>query len=148
MLEKENLSKEYEEKLSNQSKNHKDKILFSIPEKTENEILAKLEIFENSDEMRNANLTLAVLAKKMNTNSKYLSEIINKNKGVSFSIYLNKLRINYIVEKLKNHPEYLQYKTSYLAEEAGFLSRTTFATIFKKITGQSPSEFIEQIKLE
>lgn len=130
--EKENISKEYEEKLSDQLKNFQASQLFSIPEKTEKMILAKLEIFETSKDLRDPNLSLATLAKKMNTNSKYLSEIINKHKEKNFNNYLNDLRVNYIVEKLKNHPEYLQYKTSYLAEESGFTSRTTFTTIFKK----------------
>lgn len=144
--EKETISKEYEEKLSDQLKNFQASQLFSIPEKTEKMILAKLEIFETSKDLRDPTLSLASLSKKMNTNSKYLSEIINKHKEKNFNNYLNELRVNYIVEKLRNHPEYLQYKTSYLAEESGFTSRTTFTTIFKKVTGKSPSEFIEQLK--
>lgn len=145
ILEKENLSRDYEKKLTGHL-NNKTNTTFVIPEKTENIILANLKMFESSEEMRNPNLSLALLAKQLNTNSKYLSEIINKQKEMSFSNYLNELRINYIVDKMRNNPEYLSYKTSYLAEEAGFLSRTTFTTIFKKITGQSPSQFIEQLK--
>jgi len=144
--EKENISKEYEQKLSDQLKDFQASHVFTIPEKTENLILSNLETFEKSKDVRDPSLSLSVLAKRMNTNSKYLSEVINKHKGKNFNNYLNELRVNYIVEKLIQNPEYLQYKTSYLAEEAGFASRTTFTTIFKNVTGKSPSQFIDELK--
>ncbi|PZU87817.1 MAG: hypothetical protein DI529_06520 [Chryseobacterium sp.] len=145
-LEKRSISEEYEQKLSDQLKDFQASNVFVIPEKTENLILSKLEIFEQSKDVTDPNLSLAVLAKRLDTNSKYLSEIINKHKEKNFSNYLNELRVKYIVDKLENNPEYLQYKTSYLAEEAGFASRTTFTTIFKNVTGTSPSQFIDQLK--
>ena len=145
-FEKLNISKEYEQKLSDQLKDFQASHVFTIPEKTENLILSNLETFEKSKDVRDPNLSLVVLAKRMNTNSKYLSEIINKHKGKNFNNYLNELRVNYIVDKLTQNPEYLQYKTSYLAEEAGFASRTTFTTIFKNVTGKSPSQFIDELK--
>ncbi|MCD9856169.1 helix-turn-helix domain-containing protein [Epilithonimonas sp. JDS] len=145
-FEKENISKEYEQRLSDQLKDFQASHVFTIPEKTENLILSNLETFEKSKDVRDPSLSLSVLAKRMNTNSKYLSEVINKHKGKNFNNYLNELRVNYIVEKLTQNPEYLQYKTSYLAEEAGFASRTTFTTIFKNVTGKSPSQFIDEIK--
>lgn len=145
-IEKRIISDEYEQKLSNQLKNFQASNVFVIPEKTENLILSKLNIFENSKDVTDPHLSLAVLAKRLDTNSKYLSEIINKHKEKNFNNYLNELRVKYIVDKLENNPEYLQYKTSYLAEEAGFASRTTFTTIFKNVTGTSPSQFIDQLK--
>ena len=145
-IEKRIISDEYEQKLSDQLKDFQASNVFVIPEKTENLILSKLDLFEKSKEVTDPHLSLAVLAKKLDTNSKYLSEIINKHKQKNFSNYLNELRVKYIVDKLQNNPEYLQYKTSYLAEEAGFASRTTFTTIFKNVTGTSPSQFIEQLK--
>jgi AraC-like DNA-binding protein len=144
--EKKVIYEEYEQKLSDQLKDFQTSNAFVIPEKTENLILSKLKVFESSKEVTNPHLSLAVLAKRLDTNSKYLSEIINKHKEKNFSNYLNELRVKYIVDKLENNPEYLQYKTSYLAEEAGFASRTTFTTIFKNVTGTSPSQFIEQLK--
>ena len=145
-IEKQHIFDEYEQRLSAQLKDFQASNVFVIPEKTENLILSKLEIFEKSQEVTDPHLSLAVLAKRLDTNSKYLSEIINKHKEKNFSNYLNELRVRYIVGKLENNPEYLQYKTSYLAEEAGFASRTTFTTIFKNVTGTSPSQFIEQLK--
>jgi AraC-like DNA-binding protein len=42
----------------------------------------------------------------------------------------------------------MNYKISYLAETCGFSSHSTFATIFKSITGITPITFIELLKKE
>lgn len=119
---------------------------FIIPEKTEIVILEKLKKFEKGSQFLNAELSLNSLAKEFNTNTSYLSEIINKHIGKNFKTYINELRINYITDKMRKNPEYLTYKISYLADEAGFTSRTSFTTIFKSVTGVSPSVFIESIQ--
>jgi AraC-like DNA-binding protein len=93
-------------------------------------------------------MSLAVLAGQLDTNTKYLSEIINKHYNVNFNGYINKLRINFIVNKLKSDPNFMNYKISYLAETCGFSSHSTFATIFKSITGITPITFIELLKKE
>lgn len=114
-----------------------------IPTETEQNILAKLRKFENSTKFTNKDMSLATLAAQLDVNTKYLSEVINKHYNDNFNTYINKLRINYIIEKLKNHPEYLHYKISYLAEESGFSSHSSFATVFKTITGIAPTTFID-----
>lgn len=120
----------------------------SIPTETEQAILAKLKKFENSTKYIHKDMSLATLAAQLDTNTKYLSETINKHYHDNFNTYINRLRINYIIEKLKNEPEYLNYKISYLAEESGFSSHSSFATIFKTITGIAPTVFIELIGKE
>jgi AraC-like DNA-binding protein len=119
-----------------------------IPIETENSLLVKLKRFENSSRFINKEMSLAVLAGQLDTNTKYLSEIINKHYNVNFNGYINKLRINFIVNKLKLDPNFMNYKISYLAETCGFSSHSTFATIFKSITGITPITFIELLKKE
>lgn len=119
-----------------------------IPEDTEKLILAKLKRFESTTRFTNKDISLAVLAGQFDTNTKYLSEIINTHYHVNFNTYINKLRINYLVEKLKSDPNYINYKISYLAEDCGFASHSSFATVFKSITGISPVTFIELLKEE
>lgn len=114
-----------------------------IPTETEQHILAKLKKFEASTKYTHKDMSLANLASQLDINTKYLSEIINKHYQDNFNTYINKLRINYIIEKLKNNPEYLHYKISYLAEESGFSSHSSFATVFKSITGIAPTTFID-----
>lgn len=120
----------------------------AIPTETEQAILAKLKKFENSTKYTNKDMSLATLSAQLDVNTKYLSEIINKHYQDNFNTYINRLRINYIIEKLKNEPEYLNYKISYLAEESGFSSHSSFATVFKSITGIAPTVFIDLIGKE
>lgn len=120
--------------------------MLNIPAETEQTILAKLKKFESSVKFTNNEMSLAMLAAQVDTNTKYLSEIINKHYQDNFNTYINKLRVNYIIGKLKSEPAYLNYKISYLAEESGFSSHSSFATIFKSITGIAPTTFIEILK--
>ncbi len=120
----------------------------NIPLETEQALLNKLKRFESSTKFTNNDMSLAVLAGQFETNTKYLSEIINKHYDVNFNTYINKLRINYIVEKLKSDPNFRNYKISYLAENSGFSSHSSFATVFKSITGIAPITFIELLKSE
>ncbi len=117
----------------------------SIPKETENTIIKKLFEFENSERFLNKEMSLAQLASQFETNTKYLSEIINVQKDKNFNAYVNELRINYITDKLKTDSTYLNYKISYLAEETGFSSHSIFTTVFKSVTGISPSIFIKII---
>jgi len=118
----------------------------SIPEKTENIVLEKLKLFENSQEFINPGISLQTLAKKLGTNTKYLSEIINQHKEKNFATYINELRINYIIQKLKDDSAYKNYKIKYLAEESGFSSHSLFASVFKNMIGISPANYIQLLK--
>jgi AraC-like DNA-binding protein len=120
----------------------------SIPEETEKSILQKLKRFETSKKYINKDMSLAVLAGQFETNTKYLSEVINKHYNDNFNTFINKLRIKYIIGKLKNDSNYINYKISFLAEESGFSSHSSFATVFKSIIGMSPGTFIDLIKKE
>ncbi len=113
---------------------------------TEVTILNKLQKFENGTKFTNKKISLSSLSVMLDINSKYLSYIINKNKNQDFNTYINQLRINYIVNKLKTDTNYQNYKLSYLAEECGFSSHSKFSQYFKTFVGKSPSEFISEIK--
>jgi len=117
-----------------------------IPEETEKALIRKLDQFENSTHFTKQEMSLASLASQFDTNTKYLSEIINTHKDKNFNSYINELRISYIIDKLKSNHTYLQYKISYLTEESGFSSHSSFATVFKSVTGISPTVFIDLLK--
>ena len=116
--------------------------------RTEARILKRLQAFEKSEKFLRKELTVSLLATQLNTNSKYLSEIIKNNKSQSFSTYVNSLRINYIVHKIYNDPKYREYKISYLAEACGYASPQVFVLAFKKTTGVTPSYFIQNLNDE
>ncbi|MGJ7029739.1 helix-turn-helix domain-containing protein [Niabella hirudinis] len=113
---------------------------------TELKLLKGLENFERSDHFLNGELSLSSLATRLNTNTKYLSYLIKTHKKADFNSYINELRVNHIVEKLKNQPGWRQYKISALATTAGFSSHSQFAAVFKTFTGLSPSVFIKYLE--
>lgn len=115
-----------------------------ISSSVEREILDKLMKFEDSEKFRNPKLTITTLAVQLKTNPTYLSTVIKTHANKNFNTYINELRIGYICEKIHLHPEYLNYKISYLAEDCGFASHSTFSTIFKSVTGISPSVFLRE----
>lgn len=118
---------------------------FVIPDKTEKRILNKLDEFEKSQKYIQKTVSLKTLAQQFDTNPKYLSEVVNKHKNSNFNTYINNLRIDYIVDKIRKDPEYRKYKVSYLADECGFSSHSLFTTIFKNRMSLSPTEFLQKL---
>lgn len=117
-----------------------------VPKEMEEKLLEKLNDFEKSTDFTKQATSLSRLALQFETNTKYLSEVVNSNKQKNFNTYINELRIRYIIDKLKNDPSYLQYKISYLAEDSGFSSHSLFATVFKSVTGIPPTTFISILR--
>lgn len=120
--------------------------VINISEDTTTSLLNKLSKFEKSEKFLKKDMNLTSLSNSLNTNPRYLSEIIKQHRGKSFNNYINGLRIHYITNKLYETPVFREYKISYLAEACGFSSREVFAVIFKKETGVTPSYFISQLK--
>ncbi|KMQ58347.1 hypothetical protein ACM39_18670 [Chryseobacterium sp. FH2] len=120
----------------------------NLSEETEIRLLKGLETFEKECRYNERGITLGKIATQLNTNTKYLSLVIKKHKSDNFSRYINTLRINYMVDKIENAPEYRKYKVSYLAEETGFSSANAFSKVFKDITGVSPSSYITLLEKE
>ncbi|MDQ0781372.1 AraC family transcriptional regulator [Chryseobacterium sp. W4I1] len=118
----------------------------SISEDTTISLLNKLSKFEKSEKFLKKDVTLTTLSNSLNTNPRYLSEIIKQHKGKNFNNYLNGLRIHYITSRLSTTPIFREYKISYLAEACGFSSREVFSVVFKKEMGVTPSYFISQLK--
>ncbi|KFC21491.1 helix-turn-helix domain-containing protein [Epilithonimonas lactis] len=114
-----------------------------LNEETSDNILAKLKIFEEATGFTEQGLTLHKLASRLETNSNYLSHVINQYKGMNFCRYIGELRIKYITEKLENDKTYLSYKIEYLGHECGISSRTNFSNLFREINGIRPKDFIK-----
>ncbi|ROI06890.1 AraC family transcriptional regulator [Chryseobacterium sp. G0240] len=131
--------------LSDQESKEKKKDDSPMTSEKEVHLLKSLEKFEKSNLFNDKNMSLSHLASKLNTNTRYLSYIINTHKGEEFKTYINRLRINYIIIKLTNEDIYRQYKISVLADECGFSSHSKFTAVFKNFTGLSPSLFIKYL---
>ena len=112
------------------------------------EILDKLKVFETEKGFLEKNLTQSILAKKLDTNTNYLSKIINHKKGVTFTSYLAELRVNYAILELRANSKFRSYNISAIAREVGFNSTEPFSKAFKNKTGLNPSYFIKKLEEE
>jgi AraC-like DNA-binding protein len=109
------------------------------------QIIQKLKLFEKEKGYINSKISINSLADEFETNSKYLSKIINEFKEKSFVTYINDLRIDYIILVLKEDKKMRKYNLQAIAIECGFNSAESFSTAFLKKTGIKPSYFIKEL---
>lgn len=101
-------------------------------------IKSKLSIVKDKELYCNPNLTLTDVAKELKLPAHTLSQFLNDNFSKPFSLFINELRIKKAKELLLLPNLYTIEAIGY---ESGFNSKSTFFTTFKKITGQTPSEY-------
>jgi len=109
------------------------------------DIVKKLNKLEAQEYFLNVNCNLRAVAKKVKTNATYLSQIINNHKGKKFNDYINDLRIEYAVKKLKSDKRFRSFSIKGIATELGYKSDYSFAKHFKNKTGINPSYYIKEI---
>lgn len=141
----ENLLAQQHEAISKPDATTISKKTLHIPKQTITSILERLDDFENKLSYLDNNITLNSLAKSLNTNSVYLSKIINQYKNQSFTNYLTTLRIKHCTEILKTNITLRNYTVKALALEMGFKSAESFSKAFKKQTGLNPSYYIKAL---
>lgn len=96
---------------------------------------------EYIQEHQTENLRLSHVAKAVNTSTFYFCKMFKKVTGINFTDYLSRVRI----EKSKNLLLNPNLRVSEIAFEVGFQSLTHFNRVFKKILGQSPTEYRAQL---
>ncbi|XLS29766.1 helix-turn-helix domain-containing protein [Flavobacteriaceae bacterium M23B6Z8] len=117
-----------------------------ISEELIKEIQQKLADFEKTNGYLENSTTLNSLSKKLNTNSKYLSKVINYYEQKNFSSYINDLRIDHTIDRLKNDRIFRSYAIKAIADEVGFNNTESFSKAFYKNTGIYPSFFIKELQ--
>ena len=114
--------------------------------KDEEKIYTKLqELLEDDKIFRQKNLTESKLTEMLDTNTTYLSSIINNRFGISFKTLLNKYRVDE-ARRLLVSKEYSNYSIEGIANEVGYQSRSAFYQVFKQNTGMTPSAYVKIYK--
>ncbi len=99
-----------------------------------------LNLMEKKAIYTNPHLTLNEIAMQLGTNTYYVSKLINENFNMSYTDFVNRYRINAIIEEISNSKE--SDKTFlFYAHKMGFNSKSSFNRAFKKVTNQTPSEY-------
>ncbi len=108
-------------------------------------ILNGLQRFETSKGFVDSKISLNNLAKELDTNSNYLSRVINGKKGKGFSQYLSDLRLDYCITELLSQELYRKFTIKAIAEECGFKNAESFSRGFYKKYGIYPSFYIKNL---
>ena len=101
-------------------------------------------LLEKDEVFMDAEINLSSLADKVGISMNDLSFVINNSYNMNFYSLMN----NYRIEKVKEMLEQKQYghlTILGIAYEAGFTSKSTFNSAFKKATGITPSEYMKKI---
>ena len=100
----------------------------------------RLQVIEQGLHLKN-DLTLPNLAVALNMTPNKLSKSINNGLGITFYEFINDLRIASAAELLTKYPE---KSITDVFFEAGFTTKSTFYSHFKKVHGVTPTQFRQQ----
>jgi AraC-like DNA-binding protein len=108
-----------------------------------NEIASRIiSLMENDKLYQETQLTLQNLADKLLLPSYQVSQVINDGLKKNFYDLVNGYRVEE-AKRLLLDPKNKNYTILSVGFEAGFNSKTTFNTVFKKFTGHTPTEYRE-----
>lgn len=111
-----------------------------------NERIAELErIMAQTRMFTNPDLTIAGAAKRLNQPKAQLSQLLNEALQMTFSEYVNKLRVEEAMTLLQRDPD---QSVDEVATASGFNSQSTFYAAFKKVAGTTPGAFKRSLKPE
>lgn len=112
-----------------------------LKEKQAEEYLAKLVAYvEGSKPFLNRDLSIQDLAGLTGIPRHHITQVLNEKHGKNFFTFINEYRVKEVIERFRDEKNN-NYTILSIAFDSGFNSKTTFNSIFKAQTGQTPSEF-------
>ena len=110
----------------------------ATPSEADHALMRSLDsIMKDKELFRDSNLTLARVAKRLSVPARDLSGAINRVTAENFSRFINGYRISYARDALLE----TDLPVTEVMFEAGFLSKSSFNTEFRRVTGLTPSQF-------
>lgn len=100
-------------------------------------------VIEQEQMFLKQDLKINDVAMRLNTNRDYIYQAINVKMGLSFSEYINRLRINYAIQLMEKNPEMTSVD---IAFRSGFSSRASFYRNFKLYQNCPPLTYRQQNK--
>ena len=97
-------------------------------------------LLEEDQVYKNVNLNLGTLSQQLNISTQKLSMVINVMFKANFNSIINEYRIRHSCT-LFGIKEFQNYTIAFIAFESGFSSVSSFNMAFKKVTGQTPSQY-------
>ncbi len=88
----------------------------------------------------NGSFTIEIMSRELSIPKHYITQVLNEKLNKNFYTYVNEYRVGEVKQKLSDKKnENLTLLA--LAYDSGFNSKSSFNTIFKKMTGHTPSEY-------
>ncbi len=117
-----------------------------LPDDLIDKLTSKLNHLMNVEKIYKVeNISLPLLADKLETTHHILSRFLNQYVGKKFNDFINFYRVEE-AKRIIEAPDGWGKKNSYIAEEAGFKNLTVFYQAFKKFTGKSPDQYKKEFK--
>lgn len=104
-------------------------------------------VMEDDQMFLDPDLTLRKLSERLDTNTKYLSQVINHHGGTNFLSFINGYRINAIIGRIRAQ-EFRQHTFYGIARRCGFKNKSTFYKVFRDVTGMTPKVYAAQVTME
>jgi AraC-like DNA-binding protein len=105
----------------------------TIKTKIKNQIL---EYFNKEKPYLNPDLSMSMLSEKLKIPKHQLTEVLNVDIGKNFFQFVNEYRVEEVKKQLSDKKNL--YSIEAIGYESGFSSKSSFFTVFKKITGKTP----------
>ncbi len=86
------------------------------------------------------NLNVQQLADRLGAPPHQVSQLLNQFQGETFSDFVNRYRVEHFKQAVTD-PANAHFSVLALAFDSGFNSKAAFNAVFKKMTGQTPSDF-------
>ena len=100
-------------------------------------------LLDSNDKWRNPDLSLTSLTEQLESNRTYVSDAFKRNTGMTFIEYITHRRINYVATEMKGNQ---QANMQELFNYVGYRQRSTAWRNFQKITGMTPTEFVNSLR--
>lgn len=114
----------------------------TISDDNERKLLNRInEAIDNKDVISNPDMNLQTLAEIVESNTTYVSHVINANYNKNFKTLLNERRIREACHKLADRDHYANYTMQAIYLEVGYKNAASFIRAFKKVYGMTPSEY-------
>jgi AraC-like DNA-binding protein len=112
----------------------------SLSAKRKNEIRQSLEsYFTNKRPYLNPDLNMDMISRALNYPKHQLTEVLNMDIGKNLFLFVNEYRVEEVKKMLKNPNN--PYSIEAIGYECGFSSKSSFYTVFKRLTGLTPQQY-------
>jgi len=103
-----------------------------------------LSYMETNKPFLNGDLTIHDLSAKTGIARHHITQVLNEKYKRNFFTFINEYRVKEVMQRFSD-PKFNNYTILAIAMDSGFNSKTTFNSIFKGQTGQTPSEYREKL---